>query len=269
MKRFKNTFLSADTEALYDEGYEVRDVRLNNYIFQYGTVNLMVGATSVGKTELALDFLIDHLKFGTSIYIAFEGTRHELVNRFSRKFSSGEEFKKTLKKFVWMLNPDINEIKEVLSKIPGKRFICLDYLQQFARRLSLIKNERSMVLVNHIVELFSTFREDENTVILLLSNMTKASINEMAREKSLNPLILLGSIKESGDVAYDCDSVFALAYRDDAGNVYLGRNNGKFVRNLAVLLTLKNFRITGKLGNNEQRVNYIFNPMNHSFESER
>lgn len=264
--KLEHSFFADDIKSLLSENHKTEDIKLNNYIFQYGTVTLMVGVTGVGKTEMALDFLFDHLRLGTSIYIAYEGTKYELVERLRRKFQTQDEFEKHINKLVFMLNPTVDEIKHVISNIKGKCFVCLDYLQQMARYLLLERNERMLVLVNSIVRLFSSFRENGEVIVFLISNMTKGSISELSKEDNLEPLILLGSVKESGDVVYDMDSVFALCYNDN-GKVKLGRYDREGIaRKEIVLYTLKQFRIQGKLGVNPIKLNYIFNPMESRFE---
>ena len=234
---------------------------------QTRTIWGIVGATSAGKTEFALDIsysFADLAQNRTVLFCQYEGTKEDMALRIKRK--AGEWAKKPI--YIAM-KPAFTEIANFVRKHKNdKVLIIIDYLQRFARQLQdKDKNAKDnlRLYVNKIYAFFDKLRQDNTNIsVCFLMSMSKEGIREAATQKHIDANTILNAIKESGDVQYDLDYSYAMLFMDDEKNVALGRftPEGK-VRKYMILRPIKEARIGEKL---KEEV-YTFNPEDNWYEN--
>ncbi len=181
----------------------------------------IVGATSAGKTELALDLSYSFASLENSrtvLFCEYEGTKEDLIIRVQRKAEHVEGWSD--KPIYISVKPSFLEITDFVRKHKNEDIlIVVDYLQRFARKLQG-EDERPSdnlrLYVNSIYNFFDTLRQkNTNVSVCFLMSMSKSGISEVSRQKRAEKTDMLNSIKESGDVQYDLDYAYAMLFSND------------------------------------------------------
>ncbi len=213
---------------------------------QYGAIWGLVSTTSMGKTELALDILNEHanLENRISLLVELEGNKEEIFYRIKQKeIKNGN--------FYALVKPEFIEIENFIEGNTDKKiFIVVDYLQQYARFLltkQIIKSDNLRTYVNYIFEYLDSIRKKySNVSICLIASLSKEGIKDsvLSTEDSSFRMNLLNGIKESGDVQYDLDYVYAITFMDENNKLHLSRfdKDGNIRKHLK-LLVLKTQRV--------------------------
>jgi len=224
---------------------------------QYGAIWGLVSTTSMGKTELALDLLDEHAKFSNciSLLVEVEGSKEEILYRVKQKQIENSNFYALIK-------PNFDEIENFIEENTDKKiFMVVDYLQQYARFLlakQIIKSDNLRTYVNYIFEYFDSIRKKySNVSICIIASLSKEGIKDsiLSTEDSSFRMNLLNGIKESGDIQYDLDYVYAITFIDENNKLYLSRfdKDGNIRKHLR-LIVLK----TQRVGTRATDVNLIW-----------
>ena len=227
----------------------------------------IVGATGSGKTEFALDLSFAFGKINNCVlFCEYEGTKEDTGIRIKRKADKVPEWKN--KNVFIAIKPGFIDIAAFVKKHRNEDIlIVIDYLQRFARKLQN-EDEKPFdnlrLYVNRIYSFFDRLRADNpNVSVLLLMSMSKSGINEVSRQRSAEKMDLLNSIKESGDVQYDLDYVYAMLFSDNQQDKKLSRfdKDGK-VRKYMHLTPIKAARI----GLETMESVYMFDSETYSYD---
>ncbi len=259
LKRYDNEFVDllknssdklinfSNTSSL---NINIDEITVAGVKIQYGAIWGLVSTTSMGKTELALDILNEHAKFEkhVSLLVEFEGSREEILYRAKQKQIDNSNFYALIK-------PEFTEIENFIQSNTDKKiFIVVDYLQQYARFLLAkqpLKSDNLRTYVNYIFEYFDTLRKKySNISICLIASLSKEGIRDsISTTENLSSfrMNLLNGIKESGDIQYDLDYVYAITFMDENDKLYLSRfnsnGNNTLLRKHLKLLVLKTQRV--------------------------
>ncbi|AEA33656.1 DnaB-like helicase N-terminal domain-containing protein [Hippea maritima] len=231
----------------------------------------IVGATSAGKTEFALDLALSYTLQGinnTILFCEYEGTEEDLASRIQRKAQAesrwNTEFISTAMK------PNFLQITDFVQRNKNNNIlIIIDYLQRFARKLQADDtrpSENLRLYVNSIYNFFDNLRADNTNVsVCFLMSMSKQGINEVSRQKRADKIDLLNAIKESGDVQYDLDYSYAILFSEESNddNLSLSRfgSTGKAKRYMH-LYPVKEARIGEPLRESV----YVFSAERYAYE---
>ena len=221
-------FLEDETERGYrhlkevlSRKIETRETFAHGVKVQQRAIWGIVGATSAGKTELALDLSYSYgspENNRTVLFCEYEGTEEDLIIRIQRKAGHLQGWDK--KPIYISVKPGFLEITDFVRKHKNEDvLIVVDYLQRFARKLQG-EDERPVdnlrLYVNSIYGFFDTLRQkNTNVSVCFLMSMSKSGISEVSRQKRAEKTDLLNSIKESGDVQYDLDYGYAMLFSSD------------------------------------------------------
>ena len=216
-------FTAADYSDADIEKFQTNDEYIFGFKAQYPAMCIIAGATSTGKTEYMLE-IADHFarkEDRLTLFCEFEGTKEDMLLRLAKKRIKNPNF--------WiMIDPLFSEINNFVAKNPDKKtLIIIDYLQMFARTLQA-RDQKSIENIrfytNRIYQNFKGLKNRyKNVCICFLSNFNNQGIRDITKEAEINPLTLLTSIKEDGNIAYDVDYAYALLFSDDKEKWYLSR----------------------------------------------
>ncbi len=181
----------------------------------------IVGATSAGKTELALDLSYSYASLSDNrvvLFCEYEGTEEDLIIRIQRK---AEHTKGWEDKPIYIsIKPGFLDLTDFIRRHKNEDvLIVVDYLQRFARKLQgedKRPSDNLRLYVNSIYGFFDKLRQNNTNVsVCFLMSMSKSGISEVSRQKRAEKTDLLNSIKESGDVQYDLDYAYAMLFSND------------------------------------------------------
>ena len=200
---------------------ETRETFAHGIKVQQRAVWGIVGATSAGKTELALDLSYAYASTEnnrTVLFCEYEGTKEDLIIRVQRKAERLEGWGD--KPIYISVKPGFLEITDFVRKHKNENIlIVVDYLQRFARKLQgedKRPSDNLRLYVNSIYGFFDKLRQNNTNVsVCFLMSMSKSGISEVSRQKRAEKTDLLNSIKESGDVQYDLDYAYAMLFSND------------------------------------------------------
>ena len=208
-------------EEVLSREIETRETFAHGIKVQQRAVWGVVGATSAGKTELALDLsysYASHENNRTVLFCEYEGTEEDLIIRIQRKAEHVEGWDK--KPIYISVKPGFLEITDFVRKHKNEDIlIVVDYLQRFARKLQgedKRPSDNLRLYVNSIYGFFDTLRQkNTNVSVCFLMSMSKSGISEVSQQKRAEKTNMLNSIKESGDVQYDLDYAYAMLFSND------------------------------------------------------
>ena len=258
--------------ALINKEVKTYEVFAHGAKVQQRAVWGILGATSAGKTEYALDLALAFVKSdidNTVLFCEYEGTEDDLAVRVQRKANADESWKATERISVSM-KPDFMKIVDYVVRHRERNIlIIVDYLQRFARMLqSDDSNQKDnlRIYVNNIYGFFDRLRNDyPNVSTCLLMSMSKQGISEVSRQKRADKIDLLNAIKESGDVQYDLDYSYAMLFTEGKNDdsMSLSRiTQDKKIRKYMHLYPIKDARIGEPL----RETVFTFSPERHSYE---
>jgi len=212
-------------EARTDKNFKIIDFLPLEIKVQLGTIWGLAGATSAGKTELAIDISKNFAKMhkdNVVLYAQYEGTKRDFCIRLLKKNID------KLENYYYILKPDFIDYLEFIEANKNKNIlIVLDYLQMFARRLISKSNIDNKIrfYVNKIFNFFDNLRLKYNNVsICFILSLSKAGITDIRQGGDIR-LAALNAIKESGDVQYDLDYCYSVFFTDDFKQSFLSRKN--------------------------------------------
>ncbi len=200
---------------------ETKEIFAHGIKVQQRAIWGIVGATSAGKTELALDLSYSYASLEddrTVLFCEYEGTEEDLTIRIQRKAEHLEGWNK--KPIYIAVKPGFLEITDFVRKHRNENvLIVVDYLQRFARKMQG-EDERPTdnlrLYVNSIYNFFDALRQkNSNISVCFLMSMSKSGISEISGQKKAEKINLLNAIKESGDVQYDLDYAYAMLFSSE------------------------------------------------------
>jgi hypothetical protein len=221
---------------------------------QYQAIFGILGATSAGKTDVALQLLDEHAKQGISLYLYFEGLPNEIAHRAQKKGISGQNF------YAIPALTDFKFLEKFILKFKDKKIlIATDYYQALAWRLYLDAPNKNAMIREFMTQIFveqNRIRQTyENVCFCNVYALNNAGINDAHQQSShqqssVDPARLLGAAKEDGNVQYQADYAYCLLFSDDGGKWTLGRHDGAGkIKKYTKLATAKGARIGIETGN--------------------
>ena len=219
----ENIFSAADYSNEDIEKLKENDEHVFGMKIQYPSMCLIAGATSTGKTEFALEIADAFTKKENrlSLFCEYEDTKEDMFLRLNKKKIKNHNL-------IIMIGRPFNKIKDFVSKNADKKIlIIIDYYQVFAPELQA-KDEKAKENVkfytNKIYQNFKSLKNTyKNVCICFLSNLNNQGIRDLKKENEINPLTILTSIKEDGNIAYDMNYIYALLFGDDKKKWFLSR----------------------------------------------
>lgn len=219
---------------------------------QYQSILGIFGATSAGKTDIALQVLQEHANLDNciSLYLYYEGLPNEIAIRADKKRMSGNN--------VYALNAltDFRELEKFINHFRDKKILIVtDYVQALAWNLYLNSPDKKSAVIR---EFTTQIYIEQNKLRVKYDNicfynnyiLSNDGMREMRQQQSVDPFIALNSAKEDGNIAFQVDYGYTILFSDDLKIWKLGRMNleGK-IKKYVKLATAKPDRVGMETGN--------------------
>lgn len=203
----------------------IQDLRILGLKIQYQAIMGILGSTSAGKTDIALQLVEEHANIDghISLYLYYEGLPNEIGIRAEKKKMSGQN--------VYAINNivDFRFIDEFINNFKDKKILIVtDYYQALAWNIYLASDDRkTTALREYMTQIFVEQNKlrikHENICLFNIYSINNDAIRESGKQRTVNPFSVLSGAKEDGNVAYQLDYAYSALFSDDMVNWKLSR----------------------------------------------
>ena len=230
-------------------------IRVMGLKIQYRGITGIIGATSAGKTDLALQLAEEHananIDGNISLYLYYEGLPDEIAERIEKK-----KIKACDKIFAINNLTDFHYLEKFINAFRDKKILIItDYYQSFAWNLYINSNNKNAILREFTTQIFieqNKLRvQYDNICFFNIYSLNNESIRDTKNNISVHPTALLAGAKEDGNIQYQLDYAYAILFSDTINGDYkLSRyNEYNKIRKYIKVASAKPSRIGIETGN--------------------
>ena len=196
-------------------------VRVMGLKIQYRGITGLIGATSAGKTDIALQLAEEHANIDghISLYLYYEGLPDELAERAEKKKITGNN--------IYAINnlTDFKVIEKFINTFKNKKILIItDYYQTFAWNLLVLSGSKNASIRDFTTQIFIEQNKlrvkYDNVCFFNIFSMNNDTIKETGRQQSVHPAAVLTGAKEDGNIQYQVDYAYAILFSDEINGDY-------------------------------------------------
>ena len=196
-------------------------IRVMGLKIQYRGITGLIGATSAGKTDIALQLAEEHANIDghISLYLYYEGLPDELAERAEKKKITGNN--------IYAINnlTDFKVIEKFINTFKNKKILIItDYYQTFAWNLLILSSNKNASIRDFTTQIFIEQNKlrikYDNVCFFNIFSMNNDTIKETGRQQSVHPAAVLNGAKEDGNIQYQVDYAYAILFSDEINGDY-------------------------------------------------